>query len=96
VGRPSGRELTGLIFNIQKFSVQDGPDMHSTAELAVRVGAEKVSLLPCHDWAREKYRRLGTHYESAVEIGGTERNGQAVSRWQEILGSHGLAVGVGN
>jgi pyruvate formate lyase activating enzyme len=72
------------------------PDMRSTAELAVRIGAEKVSLLPCHDWAREKYRRLGRRYESDAEMGGAEPNGQTVSRWQEILASHGLAVGVGN
>jgi pyruvate formate lyase activating enzyme len=72
------------------------PEMRSTAELAVRVGAEKVSLLPCHDWARAKYRRLGRRYESDAEMGGTEPNGQTVSRWQEILGAHGLAIGVGN
>ncbi len=72
------------------------PNMHSTAELALRVGAEKVSLLPYHDWAREKYRRLGRCYEIDAEMGGTGPNGQSVSRWQEILGSHGLAVGVGN
>ena len=72
------------------------PNMHSTAELALRVGAEKVSLLPYHDWAREKYRRLGKCYESDAEMAGTGPNGQTVSRWQEILGSHGLAVGVGN
>ena len=67
------------------------PEMHSTAELAVSVGAEKVSLLPCHDWARDKYRRLGRCYE-----GDAEPNDQTLSRWQEILGSQGLAVGVGN
>jgi pyruvate formate lyase activating enzyme len=72
------------------------PEMHSTAELAVGVGAEKVSLLPCHDWARDKYRRLGRRYESDAEMGDTEPNDQTLSRWQEILGSHGLAVGVGN
>jgi pyruvate formate lyase activating enzyme len=72
------------------------PEMRSTAELAVKVGAEKVSLLPCHDWAREKYRRLGRRYESDAEVGGTVSNDQTLSRWQEILGSHGLAVGVGN
>jgi len=71
-------------------------NMRSTAELAVKIGAEKVSLLPCHDWAREKYRQLGRCYESDGETGDTESNGQTVSRWQEILGSHGLAVGVGN
>ena len=72
------------------------PNMRSTAELAVRVGAEKVSLLPCHDWAREKYRRLGKCYESDAERGGAEPNDQTVSRWQEIVGSYGLVVGVGN
>ncbi len=72
------------------------PEMHSTAKLAVRIGAEKVSLLPCHDWARDKYRRLGRRYESDAEMGGTGPNGQTMSRWQEIIGSHGLAVGVGN
>jgi len=72
------------------------PEMHSTAELAVSVGAEKVSLLPCHDWAREKYRRLGRRYESDAGMGDTEPNSPTVSRWQEILGSHGLTVGVGN
>ena len=72
------------------------PNMHSTAELALRVGAEKVSLLPYHDWAREKYGRLGRCYEIDAEMGGTERNDRAVSRWQETLGSHGLVVGVGN
>ena len=71
-------------------------EMRSTAELAVRVGVEKVSLLPCHDWAREKYRRLGRRYESDAEMGDAEPNGQIVSRWQEILGSYGLAIGVGN
>jgi pyruvate formate lyase activating enzyme len=72
------------------------PDMHSTAELAVRVGAEKVSLLPFHDWARDKYRRLGRPYESDAAMGGAGPNDQTLSRWQEILRSHGLAVGVGN
>ncbi len=72
------------------------PNMHSTAELAVRVGAEKVSLLPCHHWARDKYRRLGRCYESEAAVGGAEPNGQMLSRWQEILCSHGLAFGVGN
>ena len=71
-------------------------EMRSTAELAVRVGVEKVSLLPCHDWAREKYSRLGRRYESDAEMGDAEPNGQIVSRWREILGSYGLAVGVGN
>jgi pyruvate formate lyase activating enzyme len=71
-------------------------NMRRTAELAVRVGAEKVSLLPCHDWAREKYWRLGRRSESDAEIGRAEPNDQAVSRWKELLGSHGLAVGVGN
>jgi pyruvate formate lyase activating enzyme len=71
-------------------------EMRRTAELAVRVSAEKVSLLPYHDWARGKYRRLGRNYEGGAEISNTESNGPTLSRWQEILGSHGLTVGVGN
>ena len=72
------------------------PNMRSTAELAVRVGAEKVSLLPCHHWAREKYRQLGRRYEGHAETADAGPNGQTLSRWQEILVSHGLAVGVGD
>lgn len=71
-------------------------NMRSTAELAVRVGAEKVSLLPCHDWARGKYTRLGRRCASDAGIGETKPNGRIVSRWKEILAAHGLAVGVGN
>jgi pyruvate formate lyase activating enzyme len=72
------------------------PNMRSTAALAVRIGAEKVSLLPCHDWAQDKYRRLGRRYDIDAAMGDTETNDRTLSRWQEILASHGLAVGVGN
>jgi pyruvate formate lyase activating enzyme len=71
-------------------------NMRSTAEIAVRIGAEKVSLLPCHDWAHDKYRRLGRRYESREKMDDKELIDQAVSRWQVILVSHGLTVGVGN
>ncbi len=72
------------------------PNMRSTAELAVRVGAEKVSLLPYHDWASEKYKRLGRCYGGDPGMGVAGSNDRTVSRWQEILGSYGLAVAVGN
>ncbi len=72
------------------------PNMRATAELAARVGVEKVCLLPYHDWASEKYYRLGRCYEGDACTGGKGSNDPIVSRWQEILGSRGLAVGVGN
>ncbi len=70
-------------------------NMQRTAELAARVGAEKVSLLPYHDWATEKYYRLGRCYEGDENTGCAEPVVEAVARWQEILDAHGLVVGVG-
>ncbi|MBW1905805.1 MAG: glycyl-radical enzyme activating protein [Deltaproteobacteria bacterium] len=67
-------------------------NMYRTAELAVRVGAARVSLLPYHDWASEKYNRLGRCYEGGAITGGTGGNDEVVSRWLEILSSHGLSV----
>jgi pyruvate formate lyase activating enzyme len=65
-------------------------NMIRTAKLAARVGAEKVSLLPYHDWASEKYSRLGRCYEGDENKGGAGPVDQAVLRWQEILDGHGL------
>lgn len=32
------------------------------AELGRRVGAEKISLLPYHEWGKAKYEQIGRHY----------------------------------
>ena len=71
-------------------------NMRSTAELAARVGAEKVSLLPYHDWAMEKYLRLGKAYEGEVDTDGTGPSEEILSKWKDILASHDLTVTVGN
>jgi hypothetical protein len=37
-------------------------NIRKTAELAVEVKAEKLSLLPYHTWGEQKYGRLGREY----------------------------------
>ncbi len=70
-------------------------NMQKTAELASRTGAEKISLLPYHEWGKDKYSGLGKQYGHNGEDGMLEPDSDVVTKCRKILESHGLEVKVG-
>jgi len=61
------------------------------AAFAKRIGAEKVSLLPYHQWGEDKYAQLGLRYDWQGEVPDEER----VRKLEGILRDAGLETGVG-
>lgn len=70
-------------------------NLHKTAELASRTRAEKISLLPYHDWGRGKYSSLGKQYGHSGADGTLQPDGDVVKKCRMVLESHGLEVTVG-
>lgn len=70
-------------------------NMHETAELASKTGAEKISLLPYHDWGKDKYSGLGKQYHHKGADGPLEPDGAVVTKCKAILESYGLEVNIG-
>jgi pyruvate formate lyase activating enzyme len=63
------------------------------SELGREIGVEKVSLLPYHKLAEEKYRQLGKRYTMAhLEPPGQER----LQQIQRVIESFGLKVTIGS
>jgi pyruvate formate lyase activating enzyme len=64
------------------------------AELACRTRADKVSLLPYHEYGKHKYARLGREYNfNEVDI--LKPDDAIVIRNKELLESYGLTVSIG-
>ncbi len=70
-------------------------NMQKTAELASRIQAEKISLLPYHEWGKDKYSGLGKQYDYADADGVLEPDSDVVKKCKLILESHGLEVELG-
>lgn len=69
-------------------------NLRQVAELASRIKAEKVSLLPYHEYGKQKYSRLGGEYCFAgADI--LESDGEIVTRSKGLIESYGLEVAVG-
>jgi len=69
--------------------------MEKTAELASRTRAEKISLLPYHEWGKDKYSSLGKQYGHDGANGMLEPDSDVVKKYRVVLESHGLEVKVG-
>jgi pyruvate formate lyase activating enzyme len=70
-------------------------NIRAVAELAIDINAEKVSLLPYHEYGKHKYQRLGKKYR----FNGTgilKPDHQIVVTSQQILESYGLEVSIGS
>lgn len=70
-------------------------NMRAVAELAIGTKAERVSLLPYHQYGKHKYERLGKKYR----FNGTgilKPDHQIVVTSQQILESYGLEVSIGS
>jgi len=67
-------------------------DLEWLAEIASRSGVAKVSVLPYHEWGRQKYEQLGLKYTLAVKPPLQERVAHVVA----FLVSCGLSVTVGS
>jgi pyruvate formate lyase activating enzyme len=69
-------------------------NLRQTAELGLRIGADKVSLLPYHEYGKHKYERLGKTYPfDRADI--LKPDDEIVTRSQDIIESYGLAVSIG-
>lgn len=64
-----------------------------TADLALSVGAEKVSLLPFHEWGKIKYDKIDKPYT----VGDKKYNidNEDLQRVQNLIESYGIKVDVG-
>jgi len=62
------------------------------AQLAREVKAEKVSLLPYHEWGKPKYARLGGVYP-LDEVGAL--SDERVNKYKELIQSCGVQVDIG-
>lgn len=69
-------------------------NLRQVAELASRIRAEKVSILPYHEYGKQKYPRLGSEY-SFNEADILEPENEIVTRSKELMESYGLEVAVG-
>ncbi len=60
--------------------------------LGVEIGAEKISLLPYHEWGKSKYAQLGRRYRFELIESLTE---ERVQRVQRLIEGFGLEVSTG-
>lgn len=70
-------------------------NMRAVAELAISTKVERVSLLPYHQYGKQKYQRLGKKYR----FNGTgilKPDHRIVVTSQQILESYGLEVSIGS
>lgn len=70
-------------------------NMQKTAELADKTGTEKISLLPYHEWGKDKYHGLGRNYCYTGADGVLEPDSDIVKKCKVLLESHRLEVAVG-
>ncbi|MFC2027141.1 glycyl-radical enzyme activating protein, partial [Chloroflexota bacterium] len=70
-------------------------NMQKTAKLALRIKAEQISLLPYHEWGKDKYSSLGKQYGHNGADGILEPDSDVVEKCRMILESYGLEVKVG-
>jgi pyruvate formate lyase activating enzyme len=69
-------------------------NLRQTAELALRIGADKVSILPYHEYGKHKYERLGRKYPlDRSDI--LKPDDEIVTRSLQIVESYGLSVSIG-
>jgi pyruvate formate lyase activating enzyme len=70
-------------------------NLRRTAELACWIKADKVSLLPFHEYGKHKYTRLGREY-SFHDADILKPADEIVTRSKELLESYGLKVSIGS
>lgn len=69
-------------------------NLRQTAELASRIAADKISLLPYHEYGKHKYERLGREYDFD-DASILNQDDEIVTRSQEIFKSYGLETAIG-
>ena len=62
-------------------------------DLALEIGAEKISLLPYHEGGRSKNEQIGRSYPF---FGAQAPTDEKIAHLQEMITQHGIAVGIGN
>jgi len=62
------------------------------AEFAVQIGAEKVSLLPYHEWGKEKYASTGRRYSMSIQRATSEE----IQEHKKVVEAVGIKVTTGN
>lgn len=86
---------SGLIFDIKKYAINDGEkNIKETALFVSSLHGKKkaVNLLPYHNIAANKYRRLGKVHHSADMA---EPDSDKIKRVVEIFSQYDLKVKVG-
>ncbi len=67
-------------------------NIEKLAAFGVRLGAEKVSLLPYHEWGKSKYEQLGRRYRFKPAESLSDED---VQRIQRLIEDSGLKVSIG-
>jgi pyruvate formate lyase activating enzyme len=67
-------------------------NIEKVAQFGLKIGAEKISILPYREWGTPKYEQLGRHYP----LKGVEPpNDGQVQRARELIEALGVEVGIG-
>jgi pyruvate formate lyase activating enzyme len=69
-------------------------NLRQVAELASRIKADKVSILPYHEYGKQKYPRVGGEY-GFNEADILEPDNEIVTKSRALIESYGLNVAVG-
>lgn len=67
-------------------------NIEKVAQFGIKIGAEKVSILPYHEWATQKYKQLGRRYSMR---GVKPPEDEHVQRARELIEALGMEVGIG-
>jgi pyruvate formate lyase activating enzyme len=68
-------------------------NLRETAELGIKVKAEKLSLLHYHEWGKTKYTKLGRRYTWRQNKSPSKNNLQTIKSFVEELG---IKVSIGS
>ncbi|MDY7019294.1 MAG: glycyl-radical enzyme activating protein [Chloroflexota bacterium] len=67
-------------------------NIEKVAQFGLKIGAEKISILPYHEWAISKYGQLGRRYALR---GVKPPDDEQVQRTRELIEAFGIEVGIG-
>ncbi len=67
--------------------------IREVAQLGIKMGAEKVSLLPYHEWSRSKYENLDKSYPAE---GAKSPSKEYIQQLRDFIQSLGLKATIGN
>ena len=91
--RTASKTRTWLRFPLIPGYNDSGEHVRELAELGVKIGVEKFSILPYHEWGKAKYEKLGRRYPFKNAQTPSDEH---IQELQRIIENMGLKVTIGN